>query len=104
MDEREQSLRTMTAEFPESPLPWFSLGKYLEGARRFAEAAEAFERCVGFDPDYAAALMSLGDARAALGEDDAARVAWERCEKAALAQGHPTLAGEARERIAELSL
>src|SRR5688572_25312866 len=101
MDEREESRRRMIAEFPESALPWFSLGKHLEASRRFAEAAEAFERCVSFEPDYAAALMSLGDARAALGEDARAREAWERCEKAALAQGHPTLAGEARERIEE---
>lgn len=102
MDERERTLRAMVAEFPESALPWFSLGKYLQGARRFEEAAAAFERCVVFDPAYAAALLALGDARAALGEDERARDAYTRCEEAALAQGHPTLAGEARERIEEL--
>lgn len=102
MDEREQSLRAMIAEFPDSALPWFSLAKHLESARRFAEAAEAFERCVTFDAEYAAALLSLGDCRAALGDDASALEAWARCEKAARAQGHENLAGEAKERMEEL--
>src|SRR5690349_515742 len=103
MDERETSLRAMIAEFPDSALPWFSLAKYLQSARRFEEAAQAYERCVSFDADYAAALLALGDCRAALGEDAPALEAWGRCEKAARAQGHESLAGEARERMEELA-
>lgn len=102
MDAREAQYRQMIEEFPDSPLPWFSLGRYLVEIARFEEAAEALEKCVAADPAYAAALIALGDAYAAVDEVEKARDAYARCEKAALAQGHPTLAGEARERAEEL--
>lgn len=102
MDEREQQYRQMIAEFPDSPLPWFSLGRHLLEKARFEDAAEAFERCVAADPAYAAALLALGDAYAGLDEVEKAKDAWERCAAAALAQGHPSLAQEARERAEEL--
>ncbi len=102
MDAREQQYRQMIAEFPDSPLPWFSLGRYLVEIARFEEAIEALQRCVDADPEYAAALIAQGDAYAAIDETEKARDSYARCEKAALAQGHPTLAGEARERAEEL--
>jgi tetratricopeptide (TPR) repeat protein len=102
MDDRERQYRQMIEDFPESPLPWFSLGRYLLEAARFEEAIDALQRCIDADPAYAAALIAQGDAYAAIDEADKARDAYARCETAALAQGHPTLAGEARERAEEL--
>lgn len=102
MNPREQQLRQMIADFPDSTLPWFSLGRFLLEEARFEEAAEAFERCVAVDPTYAAALLSLGDAWAGLEEDEKAKDAWRRCATAAMDQDHPTLAAEAEERIEEL--
>ncbi|WP_373044689.1 tetratricopeptide repeat protein [Vulgatibacter sp.] len=102
MDERERQYRQMIEEFPESPLPWFSLGRYLLEVARFEEAVEALQRCIDADPSYAAALLAQGDALAAIDETERARDAYARCADAALAQGHPTLAGEARERAEEL--
>jgi tetratricopeptide (TPR) repeat protein len=102
MDERERHYRQMIEVFPQSPLPWFSLGKYLLEAARFEESVEALQRCIDADPAYAAALLAQGDAFAAIDEEDKARAVWARCEEAALAQGHPTLAAEARERAEEL--
>ena len=102
MDERERQYRQMIEEFPGNPLPWFSLGRYLVEAARFEEAVEALQRCIDADPNYAAALLAQGDALAAIDEEERAREVWARCEKAALEQGHPTLAAEARERAEEL--
>lgn len=102
MDPREQQLRQMIEDFPGSPLPWFSLGRHLLEVAHFEEAVEAFERCVAADPAYAAALLSLGDAWAALDEPEKATEAWKRCSVAAMDQDHPTLAKEAEERIEDL--
>lgn len=102
MDPREAQYRQMIDEFPDSPLPWFSLGRYLVEQARFEEAVDALGRCIEADPEYAAALLALGDAWAGLDEVEKALDAFARCEKAALAQGHPSLAAEARERTDEL--
>ena len=103
MNEREKSLRDVAEQFPESPLGWFSLGRYLVEVGRFDEAVAALERALEKDPAYAAALLSLGDAYAALEEKEKALDALDRCAKAALAQEHPSLAAEARARADELA-
>ncbi|MHB1846931.1 MAG: tetratricopeptide repeat protein [Deltaproteobacteria bacterium] len=104
MDEpdRERMFQEMIAQVPESPLPYFSLGRHYLELGRFAEAAAALERCVALQPDYAAALLSLGDARSGAGRPKEARLAFEQCQRAALAQNHPGLAEEAAERAAAL--
>ena len=59
--ERERQFEEMVAEFPDSPMAHFSLGKvYLEG-RRYQDAARTLEEALRLDPDYAAAMVSLGD-------------------------------------------
>lgn len=102
-DEREARYRAMIQQFPESPLGYFSLGRYLLEQARFAEAAETLTRCTGLDPAYAAALLALGDAHAGLGDAPAARDAYARAREAALAQNHPSLAEEIDERVADLA-
>jgi predicted Zn-dependent protease len=102
MDPRETQLREMVRDFPDSPLTHFSLGKYLLEAGRYDDAIRALEDALRFDAAYAAALLALGDAQAAIDEKDAARAAYERCAAAGLAQGHPELARDARDRIEEL--
>lgn len=102
MDPRESQLRDLVRDFPDSPLPRFSLGKYLLEAGRYDEAIRALEETLAIDATYAAALLALGDANAAIDEKDAARAAYERCADAGLAQGHPELARDARDRIEEL--
>lgn len=102
MDPRENQLREMVRDFPDSPLPHFSLGKYLLEAGRYDEAIRALEGALALDGSYAAALLALGDAQAAIDEKDAAKAAYERCAEAGMAQGHPELARDARDRIEEL--
>jgi len=100
--ERERQFEEMVAEFPDSPMAHFSLGKvYLEG-RRYQDAARTLEEALRLDPDYAAAMVSLGDAYSSLGEKEKARAVLERARKTALGQSHPSLAEEIDERLREL--
>jgi uncharacterized protein HemY len=102
-DARLEQFKQMAAEFPDSPMAWFSLGKaYLE-RREYAEAAKSLEQAARLDTSYAAALVSLGDAYAGAGQVDQAREALGRARALALAQSHPGLAEEIDERLAELS-
>lgn len=100
--DREQRYLTMVSQFPDSPLGHFSLGKLCLEQARYPEAAQHLGRCAELDPQYAAALLSLGDALAGAGDGHAARDAYARGRAAALAQNHPSLAEEIDERVAEL--
>lgn len=102
MDPREGQLREMIRDFPDSPLTHFSLGKFLLEAGRYEESIRTLEGALALDPNYAAALLALGDANAAIDKKDAARAAYDRCAEAGLAQGHPELARDARDRAEEL--
>jgi len=101
-DEREQRYLSMISQFPDSPLGYFSLGRYLIEQARFEEAVERLRRCTELDPTYAAALVSLGDALAGAGKSTDARQVFAKAREAALAQNHPSLAEEIDERVEEL--
>jgi Flp pilus assembly protein TadD len=100
--DRETRFRKMAEEFPDSPMGHFSLGKLLLDARRYAEAVEPLERATRLQPDYAAALVALGEAHLGAGQKDPARAALERARTAAAAQGHDGLAEEISARLAAL--
>lgn len=101
-DARLEQFKQMVAEFPDAPMAQFSLGKaYLE-RRQYAEAAKSLEEAVRLDPEYAAALVSLGDAYAGARQADKAREVFTRAKEKALAQSHPGLAEEIDERLADL--
>ncbi|WP_224242352.1 tetratricopeptide repeat protein [Hyalangium gracile] len=102
-DARLEQFKQMAAEFPDSPMAHFSLGKaYLE-RRQYAEAVKSLEAAVRLDASYAAALVSLGDAHVGAGQEAQAREVLGRARELALAQGHPGLAEEIDERLSELS-
>ena len=102
-DARLEQFKQMAAEFPDSPMAHFSLGKaYLE-RRQYVEAAKSLEEAARLDPTYAAAIVSLGDAYVGAGQGDKARQALTRARELALAQGHPSLAEEIDERLSDLS-
>jgi tetratricopeptide (TPR) repeat protein len=101
-DARLEQFKQMAAEFPDSPMAQFSLGKaYLE-RRQYAEAVKSLEDAVRLDSEYAAALVSLGDAYAGAGQVDKAREVLTRAKERALAQKHPGLAEEIDERLTDL--
>jgi uncharacterized protein HemY len=100
--EREAQFRKLAADHPGSPMGHFSLGKLLLDERRYAEAVESLRAAVALQPDYAAALVSLGDALAGAGRKDEARQVFEGARATALAQSHPSLAEEIDERLTDL--
>ncbi len=101
-DARLEQFKKMVADFPDSPMSHFSLGKLYLERRQYADAAAALESAVRLDPVYAAALVALGDAWAGAGEPAKAREVLGRAREHALAQGHPGLAEEIDERLADL--
>jgi predicted Zn-dependent protease len=101
-DARLEQFKQMVAEFPDAPMAHFSLGKaYLE-RRQYADAARSLEEAVRLDPQYAAAMVSLGDAYTGTGETQKARVVLTRARDTALAQSHASLAEEIDERLSGL--
>lgn len=101
-DARLEQFKKMVADFPDSPMSHFSLGRLYLERRQYAEAAGALEGAVRLDPTYAAALVALGDAYAGAGDSARAREVLVRAKEHALAQKHPGLAEEIDERIAGL--
>jgi len=102
MSTREEQFKQMVAEFPDSPMGHFSLGKLYLGERRYAEAAKSLEEATRLDPQYAAALVALGDAYAGQGEKEKAREVFQRARNTALGQQHASLAEEIDEKMGEL--
>lgn len=100
--EREQQFKELVQEFPDSPMGHFSLGKLYLEERRYDEAVQSLEAAVKLDPEYAAALVSLGDAYVAAGKTAEAKATWEKAVEKALAQKHSGLAGEIEDKLAEL--
>jgi Flp pilus assembly protein TadD len=100
--EREAQFRKLVADFPSSPMGHFSLGKLLLDERRYGEALESLQAAVRLQPEYAAALVALGDALIGAGRRAEARPVLEGARALALAQKHPSLAEEIDERLAEL--
>lgn len=102
MDAEEAGYRKKVADFPGSPLTQFALGRYLLGKARFEEAIGPLEEANRLQADYAAAMVALGDAYAGAQRTDEARAAYLRAREVAVAQGHPSLADEIDDRLANL--
>ena len=100
--EREAQFRTMAEQHPGSPMVHFSLGKLLLDERRYAEAVESLRAAVRLQPDYAAAMVSLGDALIGAGRRHEAREVLTDARNRAVEQKHPSLAEEIEARLEEL--
>lgn len=100
--EREALFLSMVKEFPDSPMGYFSLGRLYVDEKRWAEAVKALEGAARLDSTYAAALVALGDAHAALGQKDAARDAWRKALATPLGQRDMSLQGDLERRLQEL--
>lgn len=100
--DREAQFKQLVKDYPDSPMGHFSLGRLYLEARRYGEAAAALEEAIRLDPQYAAALVSLGDAYAGAGQTDKARTALERARSTALGQKHQSLADEIDDKLADL--
>jgi tetratricopeptide (TPR) repeat protein len=100
--DREQQWKELVAEYPDSPMGHFSLGKLYLDSSRYAEAAACLAEAARLDPEYAAALVALGDALAGQGDAARAREAYGRAQATKLAQKDRNLAEELSQRLAGL--
>jgi predicted Zn-dependent protease len=103
MDEREAMFQSMVSEFPDSPMGHFSLGKYFLEKGRFGESAAALAKAVALDPNYAAAWVALGDARAAAGDSPGAKDAWQRALDTPHGKRDLSLQSDLEQRMQDLS-
>jgi uncharacterized protein HemY len=102
MSDREAEFKALIAEFPDSPMGHFSLGKlYLEG-QRWVEAAAAFAEAVRLDASYAAAWVALGDAYNGAGKPAEAKAAWEKALETPHGRRDMSLQADLEERIRDL--
>jgi tetratricopeptide (TPR) repeat protein len=101
MDERERKYLDMITQFPESPLGYFTLGKYYVELGRYAEAVEPLERCLEEEPDWAAAIVALADALTGRGDKARAIALLEQALQTKQA-AHGGLADEIEERLEDL--
>ncbi len=101
-DAREQKYLDMIAQFPESPLGHFSLGKYYVEVGRFADAIPSLELCIKEEPDWAAAMIAFGDALAGAGRAPEAIAILTRARDSAHAQSHTNLVEDIEERLQDL--
>jgi tetratricopeptide (TPR) repeat protein len=100
--EREAQFKQLTAEFPDSPMGHFSLGRYYLDEKRWAEARPCFERAAALDPGYAAAFVGLGDAAVGLGLKDEAKAAWRKALDTPLGRRDASLQADLEQRARDL--
>ncbi|MGC4122874.1 MAG: tetratricopeptide repeat protein [Myxococcales bacterium] len=101
MDEREKKYLEMIEAFPESPLGYFTLGRYYVEQGRFREAIAPLERCIAEEQDWAAALVALADAHAGAGDKAKAIELLERASSTPQA-GHGGIADDIADRLDDL--
>lgn len=100
--DREQRFLQMVAEFPDSPMGHFSLGKLYLDERRYPEAVAALAEAVRLDPNYAAAWVALGDAHAGAGQTVEAKEAYQRALATPLGKKDQSLLYDVEQRLADL--
>lgn len=81
------ALEKLLAAGHDNALLRFGLGNAHLDAGDAAQALPHLQRCVEFDPNYSAAWKLLGKAQAMLGDQDAARTAWQQGLDAARRHG-----------------
>jgi uncharacterized protein HemY len=91
----------MIGQFPESPLGYFTLGRYYVELGRWGEAVGPLVRCLEEEPDWTAAMVALADALVGQGEKARAIELLERA-KATPQAAHGGMAADIEERLEDL--
>lgn len=98
-DPREDKFKQIVAQYPDSPMGHYSLGRLYLEQRRFAEAVVPLEAATRLDGQYAAALVCLGDAYSGAGRTEDARKTYTTAKDVALSQKHDGLAEEIQDKL-----
>jgi cytochrome c-type biogenesis protein CcmH/NrfG len=102
MNDRETTFKEMIRQFPDSPMGHFSLGRLYVDEKRWDEAVGALSEAARLDPDYAAAIVALGDAFAGAGKKDEAISAWKRALETPHGRRDASLQADLEQRIRDL--
>ena len=102
MSDREAEFKALIAEFPDSPMGHFSLGKLYLEQKKWAEAAACFSEATRLDGNYAAAWVGLGDAHGGAGKAVEAKAAYESALQTPHGKRDMSLQTDLEERIREL--
>jgi E3 SUMO-protein ligase RanBP2 len=100
-DARIQALRKMAEAHPQDPRPRFGLALEMEKAGRWEDAAAELRAYLSLTDDEGNAYGRLGKALRHLGRDDEAKEAYRQGIDAANRHGHPTMAMEFEEVLAD---
>lgn len=96
LEARADALRSLLEREPEDATSWFSLGRTLQELARPEEAAAAYEKALGIDPNYTAAHRDLGRARIEAGNAQSALEPLETAARLATENGDLQTGNEAR--------
>jgi tetratricopeptide (TPR) repeat protein len=99
---REATFRKLIADFPTSPMGYFSLGRLCLEERRFAEAVHAFQAACARNAEYTAAWVGLGDAYLALSDSRQAKAAFEAALNTPHGKKDASLQDDLAERLREI--
>src|SRR5690554_1986080 len=98
---RIENLRRMLEKHPDDPRLRFGLAVEYERLERWEEAAAELRRYLDLADDEGNAWGRLGEALRRLGRDDEARDAYQQGIDAARRFGHPSMAAEFEEMLAD---
>jgi predicted Zn-dependent protease len=99
---REEQFKKLVADFPDSPMGHFSLGKLYLDEKRYSEAVTALSEAVRLDADYGAAWLALADAYLGLGNSAQAKTTLERARATKLGQRDANFIDDIEQRLTEL--
>ena len=100
---RIQALRGLLARNPNDPRAHFGLAAEYEKLELWDAVVEELQQYLALAEDQGNAWGRLGKALRAAGRAGEARAAYERGVQAAYAHGHPSMAAEFEEILAEMT-
>jgi Flp pilus assembly protein TadD len=98
---RIEDLQRLAEQHPDDPRYRFGLALEYEKAERWADVVEQLERYLEQTDDEGNAWGRLGAALRQLGREEEAKAAYRAGARAADRHGHPTMAAEFEEVLAE---
>ena len=102
MNESIARFQKLLEQYPNNELARFSLGKAYFDAGEFASAREQFQHALNRKPDWMAVQILLGKCELALGNQLAAKGAFQRAHQLAMEQNHEGPREEMEQLLAEL--
>jgi tetratricopeptide (TPR) repeat protein len=103
MNEAISRYQKLLEQYPGNELARFSLGKAYFDAGEFASAREQFQHALNCKPDWMAAEILMGKCELALGNQAAAKSAFERARQLAIEQNHEGPREEMEQLLTELA-